>query len=184
MMTLDDAWSWYVETRRHLRLFSRIGERHWNDLPWDGPLGRDDRLKPLEAQDIIEGVEFCLEPLDDLTILVLFSAFESAVRDRVLAMIDREIEGERNDQGRPLLVGILDEARRESRRGRIFRLLRFFRAQDAGLVEQINQIRRYRNWVAHGRRTARPTAVDPSLAYQRLRRFLDRFAPPVPGEEP
>ena len=36
-------------------------------------------------------MRFCLEPLDDLTILVLFSAFESAVRDRVLSTIDREI---------------------------------------------------------------------------------------------
>ncbi len=74
MMALDEAWNWYVQTRRHLNLFSRLGERHWQALPWDGPLGRDDRLKPLEADDIVEGVRFCLEPLDDLTTLVRFLA--------------------------------------------------------------------------------------------------------------
>ncbi len=184
MMALDEAWNWYVQTRRHLNLFSRLGERHWQALPWDGPLGRDDRLKPLEADDIVEGVRFCLEPLDDLTILVLFSAFESVIRDRVLSMLDREIEGQASHRDRPFLIGILEEARRDGRRERISRLLRFFRAQDAGLVEEVNQVRRYRNWVAHGRRTARPTGLDPALAYRRLKRFLDRFAPPATGAEP
>jgi hypothetical protein len=184
MMTLEAAWSWYLETKRHLKLFGRIGAKHWNDLPWDGTLGRDDRLKALGADAIVEGVSFCLGPLDDLSILVLFSAFESIVRDRVLAMIEREIEGERSSRGRPLVIGILGEAFRESRRGRIFRLLRHFRSQDPDLVEEVNQVRRYRNWVAHGRRAVRPSAVDPSLAYERLKRFLDSFALPGPEEEP
>lgn len=183
MMTLEVAWSWYLATQRHLKLLRRLGEKHWNDLPWDGALGRDDRLRAVGADTIVEGVSFCLEPLEDLAILVLFSAFESVVRDRVLTMIEREIEEERNDRGRTLIMGVLDEAHRESRRARTFRLLRFFRTQDAGLVEEVNQVRRYRNWVAHGRRTVRPAAVYPALAYERLKRFLERFAPSA-KEEP
>jgi len=37
----------------------------------------------------------------------------------------------------------------------------------------MNQVRRYRNWVAHGRRTAKPDAVDPETAFRRLKEFLD-----------
>jgi hypothetical protein len=87
-MTLEVAWSWYIAIKRHLNLIGRLGEKHWNDLPWDGALGRDDRLRTVGADANVEGVNFCLEPLDDLAILVLFSAFESVVRDRVLT-IDR-----------------------------------------------------------------------------------------------
>ncbi len=184
MMTLDVAWSWYLATRRHLRLFGRLGEKHWDGLPWDGAIGRDERLRTLGADAIVEGVRFCLEPLDDLAVLVLFSAFESAVRDRVLTMIEGEIARERDSKGRSVVISILGEAHRESRRGRVFRLLRFFKTQDPGLVEEVNQVRRFRNWVVHGRRTTRPAAVDPALAYERLSRFLDHFAPLTIGDQP
>ena len=47
-------------------------------------------------------------------------------------------------------------------------------AAGAGLVEEVNQVRRYRNWVAHGRRDdLRPKDnVEPREAYDRLTRFL------------
>ena len=55
---------------------------------------------------------------------------------------------------------------------------------DAALVEEVSQGRRYRNWVAHGRRGEPPDAVDPRTASNRLQRFLDRLdeaAGPVAG---
>ena len=179
MMTLDDAWRWYETTKRQLKLFGRIGEKYWNDLDWDGALGRDDQLKSLESGVIAKEFRFCVEHLDDFAILVLFSAFESSVREQILSLIDNE----RNQETRPLVAQLLDEARQESRRGRILRLLGFFKNQDAGLVEEVNQVRRFRNWVAHGRRTLRPPAVSPATAYDRLKRFLDRFTLPTPEEE-
>ena len=130
-------------------------------------------------EDITDGTDFCLEHLDDFAILVLFSAFESVVRERVLAMI----EDERKRQTRFLVVRILDEAREDSRRGRVLRLLGFFKNQDAGLVEEVNQVRRYRNWVAHGRRTKPPAAVDPETAYDRLTRFLGLLNKSIPDDQ-
>jgi hypothetical protein len=183
MMTLEDARRWYETTRRQLRLFGRLGGTYWNDLPWDSALGKDDRLKTLEANVIIEDVGFCLEHLDDLAIPVLFSAFESVVRDQILSVIEEEIKKERQGQDRPLIIQILHEARQESKRGRILRVLGYLKSQDAGLVEEVNQVRRYRNWVAHGCRTVRPAAVSPAVAYERLQRFLDRFAAPIPDEQ-
>jgi hypothetical protein len=178
-MTLEDAWKWYVTTKRQLELFGRIGRKHWNDLPWDGALGRDDQLKTLDAGDITDRTDFSLEHLDDFAILVLFSAFESVVREQVLTMIEEE----RKRQARFLVVRILDEAREESKRGRVLRLLGFFKNHDAGLVEEVNQVRRYRNWVAHGRRTKPPAAVDPETTYDRLTRFLDLLNKPLPEEQ-
>jgi hypothetical protein len=90
------------------------------------------------------------------------------------------IDEERNQQDRPFVVPLIDEARQESKRGRILRLLGYFRNQDARLVEKVNQVRRYRNWVAHGRRTIRPAAVHPAEAHERLKQFLDLFAQPIP----
>ncbi len=52
-MGLDQACDGYVQARRHLNLFSRLGERHWQDLPWDGSLGRDVRLKSDGAEEIV-----------------------------------------------------------------------------------------------------------------------------------
>ena len=33
MMNLDEAWNWYVTTRKQLSLFGRFGRKHWNHLP-------------------------------------------------------------------------------------------------------------------------------------------------------
>jgi hypothetical protein len=59
--------------------------------------------------------------------------------------------------------------------GSFFRVLEPYKDVDANLVEEVNQVRRYRNWVAHGRRTDQPAAVDPTTAYGRLKRFLARL---------
>ena len=55
----------------------------------------------------------------------------------------------------------------------VYRVLEVFKGRDAGLVEEVNQVRSYRNRAAHGRRTAKPAAVDPETAFRRLKEFLD-----------
>jgi uncharacterized protein YutE (UPF0331/DUF86 family) len=42
----------------------------------------------------------------------------------------------------------------------------------AELVTQVDQVRDYRNWVAHGRRDVPTNNVTPELAYERLNEFL------------
>jgi hypothetical protein len=179
MMTLDDAWDWYLKAQKQLTLFGRISLKHWDDLPWSGALGRDDKLKSLEADVIVEDVEFCLEHLDDFAILILFSAFESIIREQARS----EVRSARDRLPHPLVTRILDEAVEDIEQGSIFRVLDVYKGQAVDLVEQVNQVRRYRNWVAHGRRGVKPSSVEPSTAYERLKRFLDRFAAPIPDEE-
>jgi len=44
-------------------------------------------------------------------------------------------------------------------------------------IEEVNQVRRYRNWVAHGRRAEPAEYVTPPAAYRRLRAFLAALFP-------
>jgi len=168
-MNLNDAWRWYVTTRGQLRLFGRLGRRYWNNLPWDGSLGKDDKLKELESGTIVSDSEFCLEHLDDFAVLVLFSVFESVVRDQVLS----DVEEQKSRLTHALIVQMVESAVGEIEQGSFYRVLAVFKPEGADLVEEVNQVRRYRNWVAHGRRTAKPSVVDPETAFTRLRKFLD-----------
>ena len=179
MMTLEDAWNWYVATQKQLSLFQRVGMRHWNGLPWDGAIGRDERLRFVEAQDIVADTGFCLDHLDDFAVLILFSAFESILRDRARS----DVQNERDRLDHPLVTRILDEAVQDIEQGSIFRVLDVFKSQGADFVEEVNQVRRYRNWVAHGRRSSPPAFVNPEMAYQRLKSFLDRFTEPISEEQ-
>lgn len=180
MMTLDEAWDWYVRTRAQLAILGRIGRRHWKTLPWDGDLGRDERLKQIEAEHIVAETDFGLDHLDDFAVLILFSAFESILRERARVDVLRERQRLTN----PIVVRILDEAARDFDQSSIFRVLDVFKGSDVIIVEEVNQVRRYRNWVAHGRRGMPPSRIDPETAHDRLKGFLDRFAPPPTGAEP
>jgi hypothetical protein len=42
--SLADAWSWYEGVRLLARTMARLGEKHWNTLPWEAELGRDNHL--------------------------------------------------------------------------------------------------------------------------------------------
>jgi hypothetical protein len=178
MMTLDEAWDWYNTTKRQLNLLARIGRRHWDNLPWEGAIGKDDKLRIVESRNIIADTKLSLEHLDDFAVLILFSAFESILREQARS----DVRDARDRLLHPLVTRILDEAIEDVGHGSIFRVLDVYKGQDVNIVEEVNQVRRYRNWVAHGRRGESPFTIDPSTAYERLKRFLDRFAPSVPDE--
>jgi hypothetical protein len=169
--SLDDAWRWYESARRSARTLGRLGEKHWNNLPWDGDLGHDDRLKELTSAEILNDSQTVLDDLDDLCVLLLFSVFEATIRERVLADVEAELPSPRH----VTIKRALDEMKEGIEHGAFFKVLEPYKAFDADLIEEVNQVRRYRNWVAHGRRTEQPAAVNPTTAYERLKRFLDRL---------
>ncbi len=169
MIDLDDAWTWYVTTRTQVKLFGKLGRKHSDELPWDGALGKDDKLKSLEAEAIVYGSAFCLDHLDDFAVLILFSVFESVVRAQVLS----DVEDEKSRLRHTLIIRIVTDATDEIEHGSFYRVLQVFKGLDANLIEEVHHVRRYRNWVAHGRRTAKPDAVDPETAFRRLKELLD-----------
>jgi hypothetical protein len=174
MRTLQAAWEWFRVTSRQLGLIRRLGEKYWASLPWDGPFGRDHRLGGVEPSDVIAEADVALGPLDDLAIVVMFSVFEATVRSAVLGAIAAEAPG----LVHPTLRLAAEEARRAVEEGSFFRVLEPFKSEGgADLVEEVNQVRRYRNWVAHGRRGKQPGNVDPETAYRRLQAFLDVLLP-------
>jgi hypothetical protein len=151
----------------------RLGERHWDNLPWDGDLGCDNRLNKLTAAEILSSTQAVLEDLDDLCVLLLFSVFEATIRARVLA----DVEAELPPLNHVAIKRALEDMKESIEHGSFFRVLEPYKDSDANLIEEVNQVRRYRNWVAHGRRTEQPAAVNPTTAYDRLTRFLDQLGP-------
>ena len=162
MMTLEDAWDWYETTRSQLHRFARLGRKLWDRLPEDNPLWKDDDFKSLEPDTIRSDSESSREHLDDFAVTILFSVFEATVRDRVL----KQIADERASIGPKLLAGVIDASLRDLRKRGFYRILDVFKGIDAGLVEEVNQVRRYRNWVAHGRRAAPSPSIrrSPTIA--------------------
>jgi hypothetical protein len=60
-------------------------------------------------------------------------------------------------------------------------LTAYGRGGHAALAEQVRQVRRYRNWLSHGRRGKELRKIEPKTAYERLRRFLQLILPPPPA---
>jgi hypothetical protein len=165
--SLEDAWSWFRDTRSLLKLQRRFAI-YWDDLPWDGPLGKEDSFQLYTGTDLRRKSHFSLSLLDDLAIVVLFSVFESRVRQYVL----REIALEEGTIKHRAIKYAVTEAKERIEFGSFFRVLEPFKDHHHDLVAQVDQIRDYRNWVAHGRPGSPKNNVDPEIAYARLRRFL------------
>jgi hypothetical protein len=171
MMTLEQAWLWYQETSRVLRLMNRLGEVHWTRLPWEGELGQDESLKPVEGKWLATAANRGLEQLNDLAIVLFFSIFESIVREGIRA----EVEVESRTLKHPVLQNAAEKTDQELDRGSFHKVLDLLKTYDVNLVEQVRQVRRYRNWVSHGRRGKPAQQLDPEMAHKRLSDFLKRL---------
>jgi hypothetical protein len=169
MNTLEDAWKWYQEAKSQVALVHRLAAEHWQELPWEGRLGRDDRFKGLERKKLAQDAQATLAQLDDLAVLVLFSVFESRVREHLAGELRNEVR--EKSVSHSVLLQAVDDLIRQVEEGSFFKVLSPFKPLDHNLVEEVNQVRRYRNWVAHGKRGKKPPAVEPRSAYERLDRF-------------
>jgi hypothetical protein len=163
MTSLDQAWEWYKAAKESAKIVHRLATKHWETLPTDSVLDAGQHV-------LIRNSSLVNDPLDDLAVLVLFSVFEAAVRTHLL----EDIESEAQVLAHPVLKAAADEAKERIEVGSFFRVFEPLKTPKLhALIEQVNQVRRYRNWVAHGRREERrPDNVDPQTAYDRLTAFL------------
>jgi hypothetical protein len=173
MNTLADAWEWYQATKRSLERMGRLGRRHWDDPSLEAAsLWQDDEFRMLEASAIVQETTASLKPIDDLAVVVLFSVFESHVRDYLAERMKPEADVLTD----PILKEAADDAVQGVQEGSFYRrVLHPLKEQgrvSADLVTRIDQVRDYRNWVAHGRRDTPTNLVTPTVAYQRLNEFL------------
>jgi hypothetical protein len=174
MKSLDDAWQWYLDAKQALHLMHRLGAKHWLEFPWmddNFSLVKDDEFRMLESTHITQPSKNALEPLADLAIVVMFSVFEAVVRESIVQQIGPESAQLRHQS----LRDAAEEVTQKISVGSFFHVLSPFRTLDPDLTEEIDQVREYRNWVAHGHRTKLKNAVTPEVAHDRLARFLSRF---------
>jgi hypothetical protein len=173
MNTIEDAWRWYYSTQQELKLLKRLAGVYWHLLPWEKGLDKDERFQLVGGAQLAEETHSNLTYLDDLAVVVLFSVFESQVRAFVLREMQQEADGLRH----PALKLAAAEVAEAIEEGSFYHVLLPFKTLDHNLVEQVNQVRRYRNWVAHGKRGNLPDSVTPQVAFDRLRQFLDKLLP-------
>jgi hypothetical protein len=169
--SLDDAWKWYRAVKT-LALDMRQLAAKWDDPALKAVLGRTNRLRERTAADLLDEANTALDDLDDLAVLVLFSVFEAMVRTFAKADVDRETALMRH----PAVLRAVNDLRESIENGSFSKVTEAYKKMDVDLTAQVNQVRKFRNWVAHGRRDEPENRVEPEGAGDRLRRYLARLA--------
>ncbi len=184
MKTLDEAWAWYRAVAEGAKRLTHLA-KFWDGFPWDQEhdwveqIARDSVLRQVAANQMEKDAQLVTNELDDLAVLLLFSVFEANVRD----LVEMQVRPEVDKLLHPALRSAGEDVLQAITEGSFFRVLEPFKSQVSHyLIETVNQVRRYRNWVAHGRRPLKEdeqlASVQPIEAYQRLKRFLEHLAPP------
>jgi hypothetical protein len=168
---LGNALTWYANAVQVTKSMRRIGQKHWTAMLDVESIWRDDTLHKWTKGDLVVNATTVINELDDLCVLLLFSVFEAAVRAHVKSTVDDALK--QPTHLHPIVKHSLESLAKDVIHGGFYRIFEPFQRLNAGLAEQVNQIRRYRNWVAHGRRGAQPSSVEPLIAHRLLQSFLD-----------
>jgi hypothetical protein len=169
--SLEDAWDWYRAVRTLAYDMRRLADK-WEDPGLIGVVQQNNHLRERTAIELQQKAATILDDLDDLAVLMLFSVFEATVRDRAKEDVDREIELIHH----PAVLRAVNDLKDSIENGSFGKVTEAYQKMDTDLTAQVNQVRKYRNWVAHGRRGAPENHVDPDRAIDRLRRYLTRLS--------
>jgi hypothetical protein len=169
--SLDDAWEWYLAVRTLAYDMRKLAGK-WDDPALDAVLSRDNRLRDRTSADLVDKANLILADLDDLSVLLVFSVFEATVRARANADVDRETVEMRH----PAVLSAIRALKDAIENGSFGKVTEAYKGMDIDLTAQVNQVRSYRNWVAHGRRGQAVNHVEPDSAVDRLRRYLARLS--------
>lgn len=174
MRSIDDAWRWYEAVKKLVGWIDRMAKRYWSE-DVEGLTLRDTlhnvnvfrHVDSVAIQDLARRVS---EDLDDLAVLLLFSVFEATVRERTLEEMERELE---TPLRHLVLKKAIADARDTIEHGSFGRITDSYKELNSNARTLVDQVRHYRNWVAHGRRNVVKNHVDPETALFRLKRFLE-----------
>ncbi len=138
-------------------------------------MGRDNILGKLEGEKVKGDSDTALARLDDLAVVELFSIFEGIVRTQVAEQVRKASVGLVHPMLKAAARTAVDAAERRS----FAEILNSYsQGGHPDLAEQVRQVRRYRNWISHGRRGKSQNKIEPKTAYERLRKFLELILAP------
>lgn len=169
--TIEEARQWYLAVKTLADDMKRLAGK-WDDPALEQVLSLDKRFRERTSADLIDKANIVLEDLDHLAVLLLFSVFEATVRAWAQADVERETATLRH----PAVVSAIKSLQDSIKNGSFAKVTEAYKTMDVELTTQVNQVRDFRNWVAHGRRDARKNNIDPESAIERLERYLKRLA--------
>jgi hypothetical protein len=146
--------------------------RHWANLPHELPLFKDKHFVELDAAVFQREADLGLSAIDDLAVMVMFSALEAEFREHVSLQLLHDAE----TLTHPFSLKVMNDALREIEKESIERTLSGFaltKMNDGKMILRVQDIRDFRNWVAHGKKGPSPKVIEPNQAYQSLKRLLD-----------
>jgi hypothetical protein len=170
--SLDDAWKWYDAARTIANDMKRLAEI-WDDPALQTFLRQDNRFRDRPAAELTDAATTILNDLDDLAVLVFFTAFEANVRDRALEDVDRETAALQHHA----VLRLVGSLKNSIEKGSFDKLREAYKTIDKGLNADVGKLQSFRHWVAHGRRGEPKEYVDPAQAIGRLRRYLALLSP-------
>jgi hypothetical protein len=168
--SLEDAEKWYRSVKA-LAVYMKRMAGLWDREEIAEVLGHDNRLRDVTSADLSNMAATILEDLDNLAVLVLFSVFEATVRARTEADVDREIA----ELQHPAVLSAVNDLKDAIKNGSFGKVMSAYKRMGTDLTEEVNQVRTFRNWVAHGRQGDPPNNVVPDQATDRLHRYLARL---------
>ena len=125
----------------------------------------------LSNAEITERLDAAGHDADDQAVLFLYATFESALRDHVVAQAGRLAAADSpNAQFGIELQAWFAALCRDARMDGISAL--FAPAVGTALAPLVGSIRKYRHWLAHGKRGTAPPSVAPQFVYTTLTQFL------------
>jgi len=171
-MTLVEAYHWYQSTRKTFQRVQRLARRYWDQLPVDLPVCRDPQFVDLQGITMEEDAKYGADQLEDWGIFLLFACFEREFREHVALQVIQDTDSIKH----PVNLKAVNESLRQVEKESLDRVLTSYAVSsinDSNLVLRVQQIREFRNWVAHGRKGSSPCFVEPITAFEVLKELLD-----------
>ena len=165
MNPLNQALDWYNILKSNHKIVVNLLEKDPSSLPPDSPY----LTEPLSS--VKEQLKRALEEMEDLTVVSLFFLFEKII----LSHLEETANYLKAQNMEPFLNQVVKYGLKTPDRWKIEEILDLYKVNiDPNLVGQVKQIFKYRNWIAHGRRGAKPLSIDHRLTYFRLTLFLEQ----------
>ncbi|MCL4408019.1 MAG: hypothetical protein M1542_01500 [Thermotogae bacterium] len=164
MNELESVKEWYIISRDSNYEISRL-------IAESGSVFSNETIfYTIPVTEIVKDLKIVREEIDDFAILSMVAVFEQklvSILEDVYAGIRENQEGLKSD----LLEFFHEKALKRWHFEDILELFKDFVNDE--LFDQIKSIYKYRNWVAHGKYTEKPTSLDPITVYEKLSNFLE-----------